>query len=49
MSVKDKKLDIKKLLIESAKKSEIYKNVINNFPDAELIDVSMKNNGGNND
>ena len=49
MSVKDKKLDIKKLLIESAKKSEIYKNVINNFPDAELIDVSMKNKGGNND
>ena len=49
MSVKDKKLDIKKSLIENTKKSEIYKKVINNFPDAELIDVSMKNNGENND
>ena len=49
MSVKDKKIDIKKSLIENAKKSEIYKNVINNFPDAELTDVSLKNNGGNND
>jgi len=49
MSVKDKKIDIKKSLIENAKKSEIYKNVINNFPDAELTDVSLKNNEGNND
>jgi len=49
ISVKDKKLDIKNSLIENAKKSEIYKNVIDNFPDAKLIDVSMKENGEKND
>ena len=49
MSVKDKNLNIKKSLIENAKKSEIYKNVIDSFPDAKLIDVSINKNGEKND
>ncbi len=40
MSVKSKKDNIKKLLIDKAKKSEIYQNVLENFSDAELIDVN---------
>ena len=52
MSVKSKKNNIKKLLIDKAKKSEIYLNVLKNFPDAELVDVKSKDNetdGDNND
>ena len=49
ISVKDKKLNIKNSLIEKAKKSEIYKNVIDNFPDAKLIDVSINKDGDKND
>ena len=49
MSIKDKNLNIKKSLIENAKKSEIYKNVIDSFPDAKLIDVSINKNGEKND
>ena len=44
MSVKSKKNSIKKLLIDKAKKSEIYLNVLKNFPDAELVDVKSKDN-----
>ena len=44
MSVKSKKNNIKKLLIDKAKKSEIYLNVLKNFPDAELVDVKSKDN-----
>ena len=29
----------KKILIEKAKQTEIYKNFMENFPDAELVDV----------
>jgi len=44
MSVKSKKNNIKKLLIDKAKESEIYRNVLQNFPDAELVDVKSKDN-----
>ena len=49
MSVKDKEISFKKALIDDAKKSEIFKTVINNFSDAELIDVKIKNKGEDND
>ena len=39
----EKKIETKKNLIEEAKKSEIYKKVKEAFPDAELVDVSKKN------
>ena len=38
-SIKDKEKDIQKELIENAKKSYLYKNVLDYFSDAELIDV----------
>ncbi len=49
MSVKEKQLNNKKLLIDQAKSSEAYKNIIENFPDAELIDVKIKKDEGQND
>ena len=49
MSVKEKQLNNKKLLIDEAKSSEAYKNIIENFPDAELIDVKIKKDEGLND
>ncbi len=49
MSVKEKQLNNKKRLIDEAKSSEAYKNIIENFPDAELIDVKIKKDEGQND
>ncbi len=49
MSVKEKQLNNKKVLIDEAKTSEAYKNIIENFPDAELIDVKIKKDEGQND
>ena len=49
MSVKEKQLNNKKLLIDEAKSSEAYKNIIENFPDAELIDVKLRKDEGQND
>ncbi len=49
MSVKEKQLNNKKLLIDEVKTSEAYKNIIENFPDAELIDVNIKKDEGQND
>ena len=49
MSVKEKQLNNKKLLIEQVKTSEVYKNIIKNFPDAELIDVRLKKDEDQND
>ena len=37
-----RKKKIKNVLIEKAKNSKIYKDVIKKFPDAELIDVNLK-------
>ncbi len=39
ISMKQKKQEVKKSLINEAKNSEIYKDVTKKFPDAELIDV----------
>jgi DNA polymerase-3 subunit gamma/tau len=41
VSMKEKRQEMKKSLIEETKSSKIYKNVIKNFPDAELIDVNL--------
>ena len=39
MSIKDKEKNEKKDLIENERKSSLYKNVLDHFPDAELTDV----------
>jgi DNA polymerase-3 subunit gamma/tau len=49
MSVKERQLNNKKLLIDEVKTLEAYKNIIENFPDAELIDVKLKKDEGKND
>ncbi len=49
MSVKDKEKNVKKQLIEEMKNSEIFKSVMDKFPDAELIDVSSNKDGVDND
>ena len=36
------KKKIKKELIENTKKTELYKDFLNKFPDANLIDVNLK-------
>ena len=41
VSMKEKKQEIKKSLLDKAKSLKIYKDVIKNFPDAELIDVNL--------
>ncbi len=49
MSVKDKEKNEKKQLIDEMKNSEIFKSVLDKFPDAELIDVNSKKDGADND
>ncbi len=49
MSVKEKQLNNKKLLMDRVKTSRAYKNIIENFPDAELIDVKLRKDEGQND
>ena len=49
MSVKDKEKNVKKQLIDEMKNSEIFKSVVDRFPDAELIDVNSKKDGVDND
>ena len=39
LSIRDKRENEKKILIEKAKQTEIYKNFMEKFPDAELVDV----------
>ncbi len=41
VSMKEKRQEIKKSLIEETKSSKTYKDVLKNFPDAELIDVNL--------
>ncbi len=48
-SIKDQQKNITEKLIENSKKSEIYKDVIKNFPDAELINVKSKEKGNDHD
>ncbi len=49
MSVKDKEKNVKKQLMDEMKNSEIFKSVIDKFPDAELIDVNSNKDGVDND
>jgi len=49
MSVKDKEKNVKKQLIDEMKNSEIFKSVMDKFPDAELIDVNSNKDGVDND
>ena len=49
LALKEKQLNSKKLLIDEVKTSEAYKNIIENFPDAELIDVKLKKDEAQND
>ena len=49
MSVKDKEKNVKKQLMDEMKNSEIFKTVIDKFPDAELIDVNSNKDGVDND
>ncbi len=49
MSIKDKQKNVKKQLIDEMKNSEIFKSMMDKFPDAELIDVNSKKDGVNND
>ena len=49
MSVKDKEKNVKKQLIDEMKNSEIFKSVLDRFPDAELIDVNSYKDGVDND
>ncbi len=49
VSMKEKRQEIKKSLIEETKSSKIYKDVIKNFPDAELIDVNLNKEDEPND
>ena len=49
MSVKDKEKNVKKQLIDEMKNSEIFKSVMDKFPDAELIDVNSDKDGVDND
>lgn len=46
ISMTEKKQKIKKSLIDEVKSSKIYKDVLNSFPDAELIDVDLNREGG---
>ena len=49
MSVKDKEKNVKKQLMDELKNSEIFKSVMDKFPDAELIDVNSNKDGVDND
>ena len=40
LSKKEKEIDLKKELIQKTKNSQIFKNILEKFPDAELIDVT---------
>ena len=43
VSIKDKEKNKQKELIENAKKSNLYKTMLDSFPDAELVDVKFLN------
>ena len=49
ISINDKQKNVKKILIDEMKNSEIFKSVLERFPDAELIDVNSNKNGVDND
>ena len=47
--MKESQKKIKRSLMDEAKNSKIYKDVIKNFPDAELIDINLKGEEESND
>jgi len=49
MSIKDKEKNRQKEFIEIAKKSDLYKTMLDYFPDADLIDVKFQKKKNNND
>jgi DNA polymerase-3 subunit gamma/tau len=49
MSVREKQNNKREELINEVKKSDIYKNVMQNFPDAELVDVKLNKKEDRND
>ena len=49
LSKKEEEINLKKQLIEAVKKSQIYNDILQKFPDAELIDVRPKDNEDKND
>jgi DNA polymerase III subunit gamma/tau len=48
-SIKEKEINLKKELIESIKNSSTYKDVLDKFPDAELVDIKKNKKENNND
>ena len=48
-SMREKKQKIKRSLMDEAKNSKIYKDVMKNFPDAELTDINLKGEDETND
>ena len=46
-SKKEEEVNLKKELIDSVKKSSIYRDILQKFPDAELIDIKQKDNKKN--
>ena len=48
-SKKEIEINLKKELIESTKKSSIYRNILEKFPDAEIVDIKTSNKEDNND
>jgi DNA polymerase III subunit gamma/tau len=48
-SKKEKEINLKKELIKGAKNSSTYKGILENFPDAELVDIKKKEKDGVND
>ena len=48
-SKKEEEINLKKELIDTVKKSPIYNDILQKFPDAELIDVRPKENESKND
>ena len=49
ISMREKKQKIKRSLMDEAKNSKIYKDVMKNFPDAELTDINLKREDEPND
>ena len=49
ISMREKKQKIKRSLMDEAKNSKIYKDVMKNFPDAELTDINLKGEDEPND
>ena len=49
LSKKEEEINLKKKLIDTVKKSPIYNDILQKFPDAELIDVRQKEDESKND